>query len=74
MADLEKNKDSSNSYHLQKQNEDLLSDTTSTFKGHHLTKSAFRLEHLAEEFIDSLVDKIKSRYINCDIVLNKEIL
>ena len=65
VADLEKIKDSSNSCHLQKLNEDLISDTTSTVKGHHLTKSAFKLDHLAEEFIDSLVDNIKSRYINC---------
>ena len=52
LADLEKIKDSSNSYHLHKKNEDLLSDT-STFKGHHLTKSAFKLDHFTEEFIDS---------------------
>ncbi|KAH3790371.1 hypothetical protein DPMN_168570 [Dreissena polymorpha] len=42
--------------------EDLPHDS-STFKGqHYITRTNFKLEDLANEFVDSLIDNIKARY------------
>ncbi|KAH3790299.1 hypothetical protein DPMN_168496 [Dreissena polymorpha] len=60
LADLEKVK-SLDSPHSKKLMEDLPHDS-STFKGqHYITRTNFKLEDLANEFVDSLIDNIKAR-------------
>ena len=62
LADLDKVK-CMNSPYLVQLNEDL-PPGSSTFKGQHvITKSNFKLEDLTTQFIDSMIDNIKSRYI-----------
>lgn len=61
LYDLEKVKDLE-SPHLTQLKTDLPPDD-STFKGqHHITRTNFNLKAITDEFIDSLVSNIKSRY------------
>lgn len=72
LGDLEKIKAMESPY-LSKLKEDL-SETESTYKDHHITRTGFNLKNVTEAFIDSLTGNIKSRFPDNDLLANFSVL